>query len=702
MLAASRVVSYRTGIEVSTPSGTTGSGPGQSSRSVRSALHRKSRQRHAWVFSGFVNRFLQLSQAVVTGPALVLLVSGCLGSSRYAARLPEVGITLADAQWTRDVAPFPVLDFRGIPYDIPFLGGFNVPRPQLVDIDGDGDQDLFIQEVSDRLYFFEREPAGANGRYRWQPGMFDDLRVGEWYRFADVDADGDVDLLAEEPFGYVRLYRNVGSRSLPRFELAADTLRDILGEPIFSDRQSIPNAADIDCDGLFDLLIGRLSGTVTRYEATGPDASSNTGLRHVTDRFENIEILGAPDGLPGGPRPDGSLGPVGSADRISEIRPTMRHGANTMALADIDGDADLDLFWGDFFEPGLLFIENVGTCAQPNLRREATPFPPTSPLSTSGYNAPTFGDLDDDGDLDLLVGVLGGAYNPNTTSADNLLHLSQTPDGFQLQTSRFISQIDVGSESVPSLADLDADGDLDLMLANRIDPSDLSTSRVLRFNNTGTSARPRFQAAGTLEIEGAYHNVPAFGDLDDDGDLDVILGTWRSELQYLENIGTAQVPDFRLIDPSFVRLDRGSNAAPALGDIDLDGDLDLIVGEADGTLHFFENVGDREAPRFEQDLEVGPDVDVGRRAVPSLIDGDGDGDLDLVVGTEGNGIAYYENRRGSARASFVEAASPLPDRSELPGLSAPALGDLDGDGDVDLVVGGVGGGAYFFRNGSVR
>jgi len=599
----------------------------------------------------------------------------------------------------RETAPFEVLDTSGNPLDIPFLGGFNAPRPQLVDIDGDGDQDLFVQEVNDRLLFFERETTSQGDRYEWRPESFRDLSVGEWYRFADIDGDGDADLLAEEPFSYVRLYRNTGSSVRPRFELVADTLRDSAGDPIFSDRQNIPNAADLDCDGRLDLLIGRLSGTVTRYEATGLTLSPERGFQHMTDHFEGIEILGSPDALPRGGSP---VGPVGVLDAPLGYRPTIRHGANTIALADIDSDGDLDFFWGDFFEAGLLFIENVGTCAEPNFRREPVRFPLTDPLRTSGYNAATFGDLDGDGDLDLLVGVLGGAYNPSTTTTDNLLHLSQTPAGFRLETGQFIPQIDVGSESVPSLIDLDADGDLDLLLANRIDPDDPATSRVIRFDNVGSRTRPAFQDRGPLNIQGAYHNVPAFGDLDDDGDLDIILGTWLAELQYIENAGTAAVPNFQLVDQEFVQLSRGSNAAPTLGDVDLDGDLDLIVGESNGTLNLFENIGDRRSPSFQLVDEGLSGIDVGRRAVPSLIDGDGDGDLDLVIGTERNGILYYENQGTASQVTFVEAESPFPGRSDLPTLSAPAFGDIDGDGDIDLMVGGIGGGAYFFRSGPVH
>src|SRR4029453_11039603 len=85
------------------------------------------------------------------------------------------------------------------------------------------------------------------------------------------------------------------------------------------------------------------------------------------------------------------------------VGPSM-HGANTMALADHDGDRDLDLFWGDFFAPALLLIANSGPCPAPNFRNQPVQFPVGSPLLTSGYNAPAFGDLNGDRRADLVVG----------------------------------------------------------------------------------------------------------------------------------------------------------------------------------------------------------------------------------------------------------------------------------------------------------
>ena len=576
-------------------------------------------------------------------------------------------------RWHRVVNGSDGIEMRdpgGAPVDHPFLGGLNLPRPQLADADGDGDLDLFLQERADRVMLFRNDDGG----YRWITDHYEELTVGEWFRFVDVDLDGDLDLLAEEPYSYLRYYRNDGGTGPPRYVLAADTLRDIAGEPIFSDRQNIPNAADIDCDGRLDLLIGRLTGTITRYEADGSDEWGVPRFRHVTDFFEDIEIVAAFQG--------------------------MRHGANTMALGDIDRDGDYDLLWGDFFEAGLLLIENTsGECGRPILRGTPVPFPPGDPVATSGYNAPALGDLDGDGDPDLVMGVLGGAFLPSRTSVDNLHYFEQGVDGdFEHVTARLVRTLDVGDESIPAFVDVDGDGDLDLFVGGKIEPDDSERGALHLFENEGTSSRPLFRARGSVEgIGRAYNLAPAFGDLDGDGDPDMLLGQWRDRVAYYRNDDPGGKGGARrrwtLVDSVAITLTRGRNTTPTLGDLDGDGDLDLIVGESSGALNYYRNVGTVESPSFELVSDEFSDIDVGRRSAPALVDVDGDGDLDLAVGSELSGLRIFLNEGSMEVPSFVESH---PIAIELPTYVAPALADLNGDGRLDVAAGGDGGGVVLY------
>jgi hypothetical protein len=570
----------------------------------------------------------------------------------------------------------PVEDREGRVLEHPWLGGLNQPRPQLADVDGDGDADLFIQERSGRIIHFENAGTADRPRFMWRSDRFGGLEVGEWYRFADMDRDGDPDLLGESAYSHVRLWRNDEGE----FHVWADTLRDAAGTPIFSDRQNIPNAGDIDCDGLVDLFIGRLTGTVTHYEEVATRAASGRSAAEdaapaprfilESERFQNIEIVA-------------QLGSL--------------HGANTLALGDVDDDGDDDMFWGDFFEPGLLLIENTGSCERPDLTGDPSPFPRGNPILTSGYNAPTLADLDGDGDADLIMGVLGGAFNPNRTSVENLWRVERKAlRDWSVETRRFIGNLDVGSESVPAFGDWDGDGDPDLLVANKISDDGSETARIHAFENTGGIRSPRFREIGTVPIEGAYHYAPALGDLDGDGFDELVLGTWQEGILVYRNRGGSAQGSNRWDDEPMARLEltRGSNATPALADLDGDGDLDLVAGESSGEVNLWRNEGSGDATAFRLVTDRLEGIDAGRRSRPTVHDWDGDGRADLILGSESAGITLWRNVSRSGEIRFESAGILL---AEAPTFAAPAVADADGDGDLDLFVGGIGGGIVLYE-----
>ena len=576
----------------------------------------------------------------------------------------------AFVSFERSVAPFVVEKDNGQPYALPFLGGYDVPRPQFVDIDGDGDHDLFVQEYSNAVQYFENTGTAKAPKYEWRADRYQNLEIGEWYRFVDLDADGDVDLLSELPFSHVRHYRNTGSRTEPKFEYVGP-LKDTDNQNIFLDRQNIPAFVDLDCDKRLDMFVGRVEGTVARYEAEAPGGNR---FAFIQEQFEGIEIIG----------------------RIGNDRPSMRHGANALAFADFDGDRDQDLFWGDFFEPGMLLIENIGrTCSTPSFQVDPVPLPYASSLRTSGYNAPSALDLDFDGDLDFLMGVLGGAFNPVTTAADNFYHWERTaPDRFELRTKRFLDTIDLGSDTVPALADIDGDGDLDLAAGSKVDAAAGDSGRLTIFTNTGTKTAPAFRQVESIKLGDVYHLAPAFGDLDGDGDVDLLLGTWNHDVLLFRNSGASGPGRWVADEAATIRPPRASHSTPALGDIDGDRDLDLFVGQANGSVLFYRNTGTPKAARFELATDKLDSLRGGRRSVPALADIDRDGRLDLIVGREAGVVSIYRNTGSGATVAFTEVKDIV---VALPPGAAPAMADLNGDGIPDLISGTASGGLLFYR-----
>jgi hypothetical protein len=576
---------------------------------------------------------------------VLLAVTACAHRQPTAmtARPPQLSL-----QFDRQISPFPVYDSTGHQYALPFLGGFEHPRPQLVDIDGDGKLDLFIQENSAELQLFQRSPD----TWHLTTDSFHNIDIGEWYRFVDVDGDGLYDLFAESPLSDIRYYRNVGTKVAPRFVVAADTLKDVTGVAIYADRQNIAQFADIDCNGKLDMLLGRVDGTITRYESQGLDSLHAPRFQLVTERFEGIQIIG-------------------------QRQPSL-HGANTMAVFDVDADGDPDILWGDFFEPGLLWLRNHGSCAHFDFHDDRIPFPPGSPLETSGYNAPAAGDLNDDGRTDLVVGVLGGAFNPVKTSTANLYELDQSaPNQWSVVTAHLLDGIDLGAETVPAVGDIDGDGDLDVVVGTKIEPDNPRTGGMYWFENTGSRTAPELRLRGHLNVLPVFHNAPALGDLDGDGSPDLVVGQFQDAVAWYHNSGKAGPDRFQLVDSAVVRLPRGSNGVPELRDIDGDGDLDLLLGDAGGRVALFRNDGSRQAPRF---VLVNDDFlgrRVGRRVVPRFV-----GNA-LVFGTEQERVDSTLGVR-------------------LPAYAAPAFADWQASGIPDLLVGTQGGGLFFYRAGHAK
>ncbi len=561
----------------------------------------------------------------------------------------------------RQLNPFPII-IDGAELEIPFLGGFNKPNPQFVDWNEDGLTDLFVRDQDGRLQYFLNSGSADEPNFEFQTKAFQNLDVGQWFTFFDYDHDDDIDLMASPQSPDVTLFENVSDSLI----LAVSQLLDDSSVAVHGGQIVIPTIADIDADGWEDLFVGGVSGAVTYYRNLG--LTDGLPVYHLeTNSFEDILIVWVP----------------GRDDR---------HGANALEFYDIDDDEDLDLFWGDYYQPGLFFLENFGTSSDPDIPDSLMidSYPQNEPVSSAGFNVPRLIDLNSDGAAELFVGVQSGIYG--TDFVDNFWYYDMTVEGdFGLVTKNYFEQIDLISGTIPTLADMDSDGDLDLFIGNEFDASNSGwKGDVYFFENIGSAVSPQFEMVDSSYFdEGMGNNMaPAFGDLDGDGDFDALVGDYNGEISFFLNDGSPTEPNFSY-QGKFLEIDLAGRATPALGDVEGDGDLDLYVGDKNGSVHVWSNEGDPANYNFikiSDDLFSGENL--GLEIALELADFDNDGDLDLLIGNQ-SGELYLANPSGSE----------LHQLEQLPhsGLNlAPTIGDMDSDGKMDLIVGSNEGGLQYF------
>ncbi|OPH11919.1 hypothetical protein FE89_31090, partial [Azospirillum brasilense] len=252
---------------------------------------------------------------------------------------------------------------------------------------------------------------------------------------------------------------------------------------------------------------------------------------------------------------------------------------------------------------------------------------------------------------------------------------------------------DIGSEAAPVLVDLDGDGDLDLLVGN-------ADGNTVFFRNNGTTLSPAFtldstNPFGIINVS-AGGALPGLADIDGDGDLDLFIGNHAGTTLFFRNNGTAQAPTFLLEGTGLFGIQNaGSYGAPSFADLDCDGDLDLLIGNANGNILLYRNNGSTQAPTFslEATNPFGLAGDLDGYASPALADINGDGLVDLI--TKSNVSVNV----GTAAAPTFSLFATNPYGNPGPGAyPRPALGDLDGDGDRDLVIGVDGGDMEYFRN----
>ena len=531
--------------------------------------------------------------------------------------------------------------------------------PALGDLDADGDLDVVSGDTVGNFHYFQNTGSRTAPQVVERTGSANPLGAfnigaGSVPFLVDFDSDGDLDAFVGNASGLVFYLANIGTPSTPVFQVSNNPLE---GVDFGSDAKIA--FGDLDADGDLDFVTGNRAGELRYFETIAPDFISEiTGLENpLLDAGFFLYTYLAP------------------------------------ALADIDGDGDLDFVSGNQLG-GFRYLENVGSATDAEFA-EPAPLGPTAYASVdTGLSTPAFGDLDGDGDLDLVSGAQDGYFS----FFENFVPRPRISAPLTGVANPLAGQ-DVGALSAPALADLDRDGDVDLLAGE-------NGGTFRYFENTGSVLTPGFvpRTGAANPLNGrdvGNESKPTFADLDGDGDFDLLSGRLAGDFSYFQNTGNARTPAFAapLANPFGLSL-LGASSAPVFGDFDFDGDLDLTVGSYYDALRWYENTGTRNAPAFvlrSGSVDPFDDLDPDYYATPALADFDSDGDLDLVHGREHGRFAWFENFQFfssiGAQTRFLplsDALNPL-DGEDVGERAAPAAADLNGDGMPDLVTGALDG-----------
>lgn len=556
-------------------------------------------------------------------------------------------------------------------------------------------------------------------------------------RLHDWDGDGRVDVLAAPATGSaLYLLRNIGNASSPRFAFPFGDA-PFLGQPrgrwtlfdAIDEAQAGPQArgsatggvseaigrtfdiGDIDGDRRPDLLLsrnGRLSWLLDEGNAAAPS-------------------WGAPREV---------VGDDGRPVRFEDVW----HTINPEAV-DWDGDGRLDIIagiWhpsryveGDLRElrprgaysshsGHLYLLRNVGSATAPRFAAPVALSADTGALSGLGIPLSRSVDWDSDGDRDLMVAWYDASilYYENVGTRTSPRLIARGPlevDG------RPIADAEVFRPD-PAVADLDGDGDLDLVLAGH-------GRAVFWYENVGSRTIPRLAAGRPLLVEALPSTplhlgniiTPMRFDVDEDGQPDLLAGIEPGMFLWARNIGTSAAPVFGAAEPlagadgrpiQLYAKDLGTSmwgpledwderTSPVPVDWDGDGRWDIVTNTMSGRVYWLRNVGVRGAPRFgpPQPVETmaGPLLSVPRSR-PGIADWNGDGTPDVVIpdargvltvhlGTRGDGGVVGLSRTIVPRTKDGDAVVVEPHlRHVSAGRVQHDLADWDGDGRLDIVL----------------
>ena len=605
-------------------------------------------------------------------------------------------------------------------------GGLNYAQFSDFDYDYDGDLDLFVFDRSkNNIRVFTQENNGEiyyKLAYNSKNKFPDNIR----YRatMIDYDNDGRKDLFTQG-IGGLKVYKNIGDASIGlEWELTKELLFSQYPSGysnLIVNSSDIPAIVDVDGDSDIDILTFHQGGTNLEYhqnqsmELYGiPDSLIFVLKNQCWGKFsEDINTNSITLNETNYPCQGGEIANPENNEK------TTRHAGSTVLALDYNNSGVLDLIIGDISFTNLNLLINGGTTVNsdsPMISIDNS-FPSnTNPVNIQLFPAAYLLDVDFDLVKDLIVCPNAKNISFNESSVFFYKNIGTNEDPSFIFNSNNLLQknmIEHGTGSVPIFTDINEDGKKDMIISNfyRYKPILEKESTLAYYQNVGTLSNPVFSYVDYDYLNLSSKNyglrsVPTFGDIDGDNDNDIIIGTEIGKLIYYENMSSGngsvysnEIFDYQ--DYSGTPINVLAYAYPQLFDLNNDGLLDLIIGNKNGKIFYYKNIGTLTEPSFQLFNSMLGNIDVSSNipdgyASPHFFRLNNETHL-FIGGIDGK-LRYYNNIDGNLdQGQDFTLISDNYLNINVEGYSSFVTNDINQDGNLDLFVGQDLGGVFHFE-----